>query len=205
MPLLLDQLRATGDRLTANDARIEISVSPPFADQFAQRLADTILRAGSAIDTVVGEQSAFAGTISVNDEITWWSDDEGFLTGRVTEIQRLEGEGRAFRVEGYEELVAEDDLYLPLTEHDALLWGVAPGDEVEWYCPPESVRRKYNPQPAPHCPGLSGAGCPGETWHRGRVEQVFHAGFDVPAFQVEGCSEKVREPLFEIRVPPKPG
>ncbi len=205
MPSLLDQLRLTVEQIEKANARVEVSVCPPVVDELTQRLADTLVRAGSLIDTVLGERSAFARTVSLNDEITWWSDDDGFLSGRVIEVHDSDDEGRAFRVDGYDHLVAEDDLYRPLTKHDALLWGVAPGDEVEWYCPPEPERRESGSTSYPHGPNLSAATCPGRVWHRGRVERVFHLGFEAPAFQVEGCSEKLREPLLEIRVPPKSG
>lgn len=160
---------------------------------------EALLHALTGLDEMVAEDRAeYARKIKPGDQVLFWDDDKGFFEGRVKRIDNESGL-RAFAIEGRKKRLHSEDIYRPLTVHDARLWAVQAGDELEWYCP-TAVERSMSEVVRPHCPDSDKSACPGGLWHHGRVERVFHEGFDAPCFQVEGCSRRLGEPAFQIRV-----
>ncbi len=151
------------------------------------------------VESASAERAGYARRVQPGDLIVWWDDDLGFFEGRVRRVHQ-EGGRSSFEIEGSDNRVSEDDLYRPLNDHDAQLWAVLPGDDLEWYCP-TAAERGAGGIATPHCPDLGASSCPGGLWHRARVEQVFHEGFEAPYFKIAGCARMLGEPSFQIRVP----
>jgi len=172
--------------------------SPSPDNSFFRALGDI----DRIVDTAAADRAEYARSVRPGDSIVWWDDDLGFVESIVTRIDAGAAQ-LSFQVEGSERRVNEDDLYRPLNVHDARLWAVRPGDEIEWYCP-TAAERSANDVRAPHCPDAGGSSCPGGLWHRGIVERVLHEGFEAPRFEVAGCTPALGEPLFQIRVPGPP-
>lgn len=98
------------------------------------------LRALNNLDQMVAaDRAEHARKIQPGDLIVYWDDEKGFAEGRVTRIQDEAGLV-SFWVEGREECLPEEDIYRPLSVHDAHQWSVQPGDDLEWYCPTSAER-----------------------------------------------------------------
>jgi hypothetical protein len=190
--------------VAGQDLRANIEVSPragwsPTPDK---DLIRAVVEVGMIFDTSAAERAEFARGVQPGALIAWWDDDLGFFESRVTRVREEKGL-RSFEVEGRDARVSEDDLYRPLTVHDAQLWDVQPGDELEWCCP-TTAERSTSDTTTPRCCDLGVTDFPGGFWHHARVERVFHKAFTAPCFEVLGCAQVLGEPSFRIRVPVGP-